>query len=192
MKEPLFPHTVLGWLQLTGGVIVAVSAGTGAYQYSVSRADYHVEQCVRFLERFDGDRLAASQRRVDELVAIADDAAERGLAGMPTESPGVAPTGKQRALLHDRLFVEAIMASKPGNGVDVPAPIQDITSFFNGLEVCVEQKLCDRRTAHAFLDGYAASFWQAYGPLVRYARDTNHPHFASGMERFVLATGSSS
>lgn len=176
-------RTSLGEIaEVVSAIILALSAIAAVYQYWIARADRHVEQTFSFIERFDGDRLSAAQRAVDDLAGNAGQTIAARVAAY--EAAGVAQADVD--VLSDRLFVEAVLA-QAGDEVagDVPPQVLEITSFFNGLQICVEEGLCDRSTAHAFLDTYAASFWQTFGPVIRHVRAKDRPHFADGMERFL-------
>lgn len=178
-------RTSLGEIaEVVSAMVLAASAIAAVYQYWIARADRHVEQTFAFIERFDSDRLAAAQRAVDDLAGKAGQVTAGRIAAY--EATGM----EQRdvTVISDRLFVEAVLAQADENATgDVPAALLEITSFFNGLQICIEEGLCDRSTAHAFLDIYAASFWQTYDPVIRHVRDMDRPHFAKGLERFLKA-----
>lgn len=168
--------------EVVSAMILALSAIAAVYQYWIARADRHVEQTFAFIERFDSDRLAAAQRTIDDLAgnagqAIAAQVATYEQAGMAQDEVDT---------ISDRLFVEAVL-SRAGEKAagDVPPALLEVTSFFNGLQICIEEGLCDRSTAHAFLDTYAASFWHTYNPVIRHVRGQDRPKFADGMERFL-------
>lgn len=167
--------------EVLSAVVLALSAIAAVYQYWIARADRHVEQTFAFIERFDGDRLAQAQRQVDDI---------SGKAGVGVEDKIVAYQGAElppTALdeVRDRLFVEAVMAQTGGDSEDIPDALLEITSFFNGLQICIEEGLCDRSTAHAFLDTYARSFWFTFDPVILHVRARDRPRFAEGMERFL-------
>lgn len=178
-------RTSLGEIaEVVSAMVLAASAIAAVYQYWIARADRHVEQTFAFIERFDGDRLAAAQRAVNDLAGKAGQVTAGRIAAY--EATGM----EQRdvTVISDRLFVEAVLAQADEKATgDVPAALLEITSFFNGLQICIEEGLCDRSTAHAFLDIYAASFWQTYDPVIRHVRDMDRPHFAKGLERFLKA-----
>lgn len=168
--------------EVVSAMVLAASAIAAVYQYWIARADRHVEQTFAFIERFDGDRLAAAQRMVDDLA---------GNAGQSTaiKMASYEDTGMEQSELEpieDRIFVEAVLSQAGEKAAgDVPPALLEVTSFFNGLQICIEEGLCDRSTAHAFLDTYAASFWQTYEPIIEHVRGKDRPHFAEGIERFL-------
>lgn len=182
--EHFWPSTFRDWVEIVGAAGLVGSAIFSAYQYYNSRADRHVEQTLKLLERFESDRFEAAQRTIDQLAINAGQGAQRAVAESATTDTSVA----ERESMRDRVFVEAVMASNSAKNGDVPGPVIEITSFFNGLEVCIEQDLCDGKVAHASLDAYAASFWKTYRPVILYARGTQRPQFAADMERFVQKT----
>ncbi len=170
--------------EVISAIVLALSAIAAVYQYWIARADRHVEQTFKFIERFDGDRLAAAQRAVDDLAgnagkSIAENTSAYQAAGLPQS---------EISELTDRLFVEAVLAQAEQKATgDVPSSMLEVTSFFNGIQICIDEGLCDKSTAHAFLDTYAASFWQTFVPVIRHVRKTDRPHFAEGLERFLEA-----
>lgn len=168
--------------EVLGVAILALSAIAAVYQYWVARGDRHVEQTFAFVERFESDRLASAQRSVDDLAGRAAKAIENQVGTF--EQAGV--SGEELRLVSDRLFVEAVLAQADVKATgDVPSPILEITSFFNGLQICIEEQLCDRATAHAFLDTYASSFWQTFEPVILHVRAQDRPKLAEGLERFL-------
>lgn len=168
--------------EVVSAMILALSAIAAVYQYWIARADRHVEQTFAFIERFDNDRLAAAQRSVDDLAGNAGQSIAAQLAAY--EAAGM--DRREVDAFADRLFVEAVLAQagKKAAG-DVPPALLEITSFFNGLQICIEEGLCDKSTAHAFLDTYAVSFWQTFEPVILHVRGKDRPRFADGMERFL-------
>lgn len=168
--------------EVIGVAILALSAIAAVYQYWVARGDRHVEQTFAFIERFEEDRLVTAQRSVDEL---AGRAAQTVASQMVVyEKSGLSQT--ELRTISDRLFVEAILAQADAKSAgDIPASILEITSFFNGMQICIEESLCDRSTAHAFLDTYAASFWQTFEPVIVHMRTQDRPRLAEGLERFL-------
>jgi len=181
IAKGFWPSTFRDWVEILGAVGLVGSAVFSAYQYYNSRADRHVEQTLKLLERFGDERLETAQRTVDQLAIDAGQSADHAVSESATADTNAA----EREGMRDRMFVEAVMASNRARNGDVPSAILDITSFFNGLEVCIEQQLCDGNVAHASLDTYARSFWKAYRPVIRYARGAQRPQFAAEMERFV-------
>ena len=170
--------------EVIGVAILALSAIAAVYQYWVARGDKHVEQTFAFVERFEDDRLVAAQRAVDDLAGRAGKTVEQQIAAY--EQSGASPA--ELRTISDRLFVEAVLAQADARVVgDVPTPVLEITSFFNGLQICIEEELCDRSTAHAFLDTYAASFWLTFEPVILHMRGKDRPKLAEGLERFLDA-----
>lgn len=174
-----WPRALIDAAKVLGAMGLSVSALFAAWQYGVSRHDLHVAQTFALVDKFEGDRQTAAQ--VEAITRAADAAANARLG----REDKAAWTEAERALLRDRLFVEAVLASRPDHAGDVPDTILNVMSFFDEIQICVEQGLCDATTAHAFLDPYADSLWTAYAPVTRYMRAGRRPHFAEGLERFV-------
>jgi hypothetical protein len=176
--------TVVDVVEMIAALGVAVSAVVAVRQYWKSEGDKHVEQSFKFIERFEDDRLETAQRTIDQIAAKASETADQAV----DEKSVAKLSARERESMRDRVFVEAVIASNGTADVDVPTSAIEITSFFNGLQVCIERQLCDGSVAHAFLDSYAISFWKTYRPIIRYAREGNRPQFASGMERFIRSS----
>lgn len=160
-------------------VVVAISAFWVASQFYVSRRDYHVGQSLAYEQRFDGDHLALRQAELSQVAAqaIAQVSAQIGHRQFST-----AP---ERSGIHDGLLVRYVMQREGKVADDIPASLNEIVGFFDSLQVCVEQRLCDRTTAHAFFDGYANDLWKTFGPVIAYERRSQRPEFAKALQRYI-------
>lgn len=182
-ETPFWPRTFIHYVEILAAVSLAISAVVATGEYLSSRRDFHVEQTLNFLERFSSDRLVIAQRDVERIAQTAGAATEErladpALANLPPAELKVART---------RLFVQLVLSGDAPKLGKLPPSIVDITSFFNGLQACIENEVCDEATAHAFFDTYALSFWQVFGAVAAVERSTHRPKFAGGMERFVNA-----
>jgi len=137
------------------------------------------DQTLTFMERFDSDRLVSARREINALLDAADEFIDENI-----EANELTDSGEDTETVVDLLLVEFFFRSESG---DVSEPLVQVVSFFGQLQVCIETELCDRSTAHDFLDTYASTFWQRFEPVVERARTEGRPGFASEMERFVLA-----
>jgi hypothetical protein len=191
VKEPFYPQTLAAWLQSGSVVLTAITVAfaalgiaSAAWKYDRSRVDRRVDETFKFIDAFDGQHLSAAQRSIDRITMAALDKASAAAKG--ASHAGTAES--EIKAMEDRQFIEEIFDSDLQSPGDLPSPVLDITSFFGGIQSCVEQNLCDAATAHAFLDPYAQSLWKTYLPVVSYARQSNRAHFATGLERFVKAS----
>lgn len=149
------------------------------YQVKVEPEGKRTNQTLAFMERFRSDRLDSARGEIEALLAAADEFINENIGANE-----LTDLDKDEETVVDLLLVEFLFRSESG---DVSEPVVQVVSFFGELQVCIEAELCDRSSAHEFLDTYASTFWRRFEPVVKHARTEGRPDFASKMERFVLA-----
>lgn len=93
-----------------------------------------------------------------------------------TISPAAAKTIKRR------LAMFLVTDSDGGKGLENELDI--IVRFFNGVQICLENGLCDRKVANAFLGSYAQSIWANFGPYIE-SRRSIIDGYGAGLELFL-------
>lgn len=149
------------------------------FQVVVGPKGERAAQTLTFVERFDSDRLVSARRQINALLNSADEFIDDHI-----EAYELIDLGEDSETVVDLLLVEFFSRSESG---DVSDSLLQVVSFFGELQVCIEAELCDRSSAHEFLDAYASTFWRRLEPVVEHTRSEGRPAFASKMERFVLA-----
>lgn len=178
-------ETVRVWAPAIASIFAAGSAVFATYQYYVSRGDLHVARTLDFVQRFDSGRFSKAQDEATIAIAAAQETTRARLKE-PTLA-GLSPA--ERAALADKLFVAALYGDGIRSPPSLPLVIADLTGFFNGLQTCIAEGMCDEKTAHGFFDRYALSLWCDIYPAVTYERDHGREGFALGLQQFVRSSG---
>lgn len=171
------PQTLNDWMQVAANAVIALSAAFAAYQYYQTRADARVDRTLQIVQRFEAADYAPTRNAITEIAAKSRDAlqaafADHHLAGL---------SSSERRDLRTRLVLSVIY----GNRNDPPGALIEVVGFFGTLQSCIEQRVCDAETAHAFFGTYADSFWRDFHEVADYERAHSRATFAAGLERFV-------
>jgi len=173
------PRSVADYAQMIANLTVAISAVIAVGQYVESRRDARIARTLEMLERFEGETYAAPRQFAT--VALEDIRGQLHASLSPSELAAL-PAG-QEAELASRLA--RIRVYGPAERGALPPELAQITGFFNTLQTCIEQRVCDGKTAHGLFDVYASSFWENYGAVIDHERRRARPSFAQGLETFV-------
>jgi hypothetical protein len=167
------------WPQSLGAlfdIAVKVAALFGAaYTYAEYNAHQRSEVVARTLayeSRFESAEFKASQDRIRAALveALQNDPRRRDRAGSSSAS------------LADPAWFAAYQSFR---GKGVMSDLANITGFLNGLEVCIEAKLCDESISVKLFGPYAASLWTNFKPVIDDQRRRETPGFARETEAFV-------
>lgn len=86
------------------------------------------------------------------------------------------------AEVHARIVRTLVSSARGGQGLG--AELDRLLDLFDQVQVCVENRLCDRATAQAFLGGYGRTLWTNFRPHIADQR-AFLPGYGAGLERFV-------
>lgn len=146
------------------------------YRSSIDRA--RVERANTYIDRFEtgdiGVAVRAISREVRDVALRPDFAILRSYVA---SNPGTANAGREQ--------ITRLLAFDSRGGKGLSDEIDQVVSYFNSLQACVEQDLCDRKIAHGFFDDYAKNFWANFEPYVLERRQQVDPNFGILCERFV-------
>jgi hypothetical protein len=185
-QQRFLPQSLQDWLQLIVTVLVIGGAPWAGFQFWTQQQETRVARTLDLVRRLDEPPLRQAQIDVAEISAVAAHEI-RAL----DDAPGIAaaPAADQKAL-RERIIIKNAQALAANGASDLKASIVDVAEFFDGVQICIERKACDGPTAHAFLDGYADTFWRNFEPVVHDEARDRRPRFAAGLVRFAQAARS--
>jgi hypothetical protein len=160
----------LSKVALVSGIIFSI------YQYSVYKHDDRVRYTFQFLERFDSDRMLTARSAVEAAVRSQEVAIE--------DVNRARVSKKAEAALRKRISAFLVVDSNGGKGV--ARELELIIDYFDGVRICLDERLCDATTARAFLASHAGMIWTNFSPYIR-ERRTLTPSFGRGLETLVMA-----
>ncbi|CAN0553323.1 unnamed protein product, partial [Ectocarpus sp. 12 AP-2014] len=164
-----------------GLLILGLTAVFGLYQYTQGREDRVVDRTFKYLEQFEGERLTSAQREIDSILRSA-----RGRAIQEAEDQRIEYVNAQEKRdIEERLYITEVLSPVDGSSTDIPNSLLNLTSYFNGVQSCIELEQCSKATAEAFLKPYADSLWSEVQPIAEFVRLSGRPKFASGLQSFV-------
>lgn len=172
-------------VETLSAVALAVAAGIATASYVTSIKDRRVDKALEFLDRFYGPTMSDAQIDIERVVSGA-----YGFVEAMEKDYKKADRTELSTEMRDRLFAEGVARQTGPRDDLLPSSILKITSFFGGLQVCIELETCDRRITHELFDDYATSFWEVFRPAIILARESGRPGFSKKMQRFVEASRS--
>jgi hypothetical protein len=164
-KLNAFVDGLLDKLTKAGILIAGVFA---LYQFMDAKQDAKVQRTSVYITRYEDGTPAAAIRRINAalrpyLGQFAKLTGEGGLSA-ETRNEMVLSLFEQHATLAE----------------DVDA----IVDFYEGLDTCVRQSLCDQATAVRYFGPEARQFYSNFEPYFR-ERNVSEPAFASSVARFA-------
>lgn len=163
------PHKDRG-LFLTLDVLAKLGVLAGglfaAWQFWEAKADQRVARTTAYIERYEEGRVGEARRRIN---------AE--LRNYLTQFQEISAAGISSA---DR--DEMLLSLAEANGGALGADFDVVADFFQGVEICTREGLCNSAVAERyFAASDAPDLWLNFEPYVRLRRE-NNPRFAEGME----------
>lgn len=136
------------------------------WQYWEAKVDRRIERTTHYLERYEDGSVAQARERI-----------ESGLRPYLQQfdelsTGGLSQRDRERVVL-------AIVDESP----EIPAAIDDVADFFNGLETCVSSRLCDRNTAERYFRDTDIGIWENFEPYIALRR-RNNPEYGKALEHY--------
>lgn len=168
---PVFAYNaldVLSKLALVSGITFSV------FQFLVYQQAERVKYTFTYVERYDGEPLLTARRRISDAIRDHEDKiAQLNTARMSPEAASRVKIRLASFLVND---------ANAGNGI--AREIDQVVGFFNGLEVCIGEQLCDAKVADAFLATQAQTLWINFGPYIE-GRRKLVANYGLGLEQFA-------
>lgn len=149
---------------------LGVIAGSifAAWQYWEAKELRRIERTTHYLERYESGRIAEARERIEGGLRPHLGSFEEVSAG------GLSPQARESVVL-------AVLEETPA----IPAAIDNVADYFNGLETCVRAKLCDRATAERYFRETDIGIWQNFDPYIAQRR-RNNPDYGGALEHYSL------
>lgn len=158
----------LSKVALVSGILFSI------YQFNAYKQDERVRYTFQFIERFDSDRFLTTRTMIESALRSQEAAiAEINRARVSPEA--------ERAL---RTRVALFLVNDSNRGQGIVREVELLVDFFDGLEICLDERLCDRGTASAFLESHAKMLWTNFAPYIE-GRRALIPSYGRGLEAFV-------
>ncbi len=165
-----------------GSIIVAVVSNIGLmtgivfsiYQFLAYQQADRVKYTFQYVEKYDDERFLDARRAVSEVLR----SYEKKIASFNT----VRMNADAEEKLRGRFAMFLVNDSNDKKGIAHELDL--LVSFFSGVQICIEKKLCDKPVANAFLKSHADSLWTNFGPYIKGRRDTVD-NYGLGLELFL-------
>lgn len=144
------------------------------YQFNAYKQDERVRYTFQFIERFDSDRFLTTRTTIE--------------AALRSQEAAIAEINRARVsqdaevALRRRVALFLINDSNRGQGL--VREVELMVDFFDALEICLKERLCDRDTANAFLESHATMLWTNFAPYIEGRRELI-PSYGRGLQAFV-------
>lgn len=155
----------VGIVGLLGAIVAAV---WGYFEYLDRKAEGRVAETLKFIDRFDRSPVWDARRRIFTVWHRATGDVIRILTKEYTEPKW-------------RKFVNELVENN-----EIEIDVQTLIDFYESLNICIDEGICDGETAFAFFGEKASLFRnQHFVYLERLRIKLNDPELASKLEAFV-------
>ncbi len=148
------------------GVAGAIVAGFFAgYQYLEAKEAEQIKETISFVNRLDAPMLHDRLARISKTWIIKEPEIDSHVKNTEDWNSFVIKVVSDNQLEND---------------------VISIIDYYKGLQICVREEICDRKTALAFLKSDARAFYHLHYPFISQLRKSrNDPSFAIELETFV-------
>lgn len=170
-----FPNSFLDRLECLAHVAVLAGAVFVVYQFLQAQQSARVERAIAYVERFQNveSGIGAAQRAIDRMVWNNSDSINR-LRQAAKE--GARPTDTHRRLMRQ------LIKDYSTEELSIPQQINEIVSFMDEINICVNQDICDNNTIMEYFSEYASRFLRNFRPYLAEI-DTEVGGYTEGIER---------
>lgn len=158
------------WAELFYKIGLAGAGAFALYQFVDFKTERRIERTTEYIREFERGEIADARSEINsELRPYTMQFIELDRNG------GVSP--------EDKTALVAALIEESGEGV--AQSFDRVVDFYEGLELCVAERLCEAKTAKGyFSEGRAQEFWENYAPYIALRRE-NNPQFAAALEWFA-------
>lgn len=168
------PQTAVSWLELILKVILITASLSAVYQYFDVKQENRVKKAMEFVNNFNNGQLQNAQLKLSEYWSDYEDGFEQLQGSIENE--------KERALI-----IETIVLPVVSKNYEHRANVDLLVNFFENLQTCIENRICDKDVSQSFFGKYAFSFFDLYQPLINKKRKLI-PDYACQLQAFVQQT----
>jgi len=147
---------------VTGAIVAGFFAG---YQYLEAKKAEQIKETISFVNRLDAPVLHDSLARLSKTWIIKEPEIDSHVNNKEDWNSFVIKVVSDHKLEND---------------------VISIIDYYKGLQLCVREEICDRKTAIVFLKSDARTFYRLHYPFISQLRTSrNDPSFAVELESFV-------
>lgn len=151
--------TVFG---VTGAIIAGVFAG---YQYLEAKKAEQIKETIAYVNRLDSPVLHERLAHIGRVWIIKEPEIDEHV---------------KNAVDWEKFVMKVV------NDNQLADDVISIIDYYKGLQICVTEKICDKKTAVAFFKSDARTFYRLHYPFISHLRKSrNDPSFAAELEMFV-------
>lgn len=162
----------LGWIDAISKIGIVAGGLFAGWQYWEAKTDKRTERTTAYIERYEDGRVGDARREINgklrPYIAQFRQVAVSGISPQDRDA--------------------MVLALTEENGGDIANRLDTVADFFQGLETCTSEGLCDRRVAEAyFRSSDAGDLWTNFEPYFR-ERRANNPSYGDAFEHFAQST----
>lgn len=166
-----WPKSILDWVELTFKVIAISGSLLAVYQYFDVKQENRVKQTMEQLRVFNDERLQDARIKL----RTTWDNYETEIKFINKQRVA---TDQDKTKIHTTLVLPVIKQYKLTRDIDL------LVDFFENLQVCTQNRICDRQVAQDLFCSYADSFYNFHRPWIEAERKVI-PGYAKRLQEFV-------
>lgn len=169
-----WPQTAISWLELILKVILITASLSAVYQYFDVKQENRVKKTMEFLDHFSSGQLQDAQMKLSASWSDYHDDIKQ-LNQIPVKSE------KDKALIIENMVLQVVLHREQSKDIDL------LVIFFENLQICIDNRICDQRVSQSFFGEYASGFFSLYQPWIKERRKLI-PNYACQLQAFVQQT----
>lgn len=148
-----------------------------AFEYVDNQHSQRVQNTLEFVARYDSSALAEVRGRIASAVKSRENAL--GEIRKIYERGDISLEQSNELLLEE---IKQMNFDQQSSRLE--EDVVRLSEFYSGLQVCIENKICDRKTARDFFSANSSSFWWVFRPYFESERQARGKTFGMGLENF--------
>ena len=172
-QTTFWPQTAFNWVELTLKAVLVFASIGAVYQYFDIKQENRVKQTMEQLKSFNSAKVQAAQLKLSRTW----EAYQKSFEVLNLQTVA---SEKDKARIHTKIVLPVIRQKKLQQDIGL------LVDFFENLQVCVQQRICDKQVSRDFFEGYANYFYHLHLPWIETQR-TVIPDYACQLQAFVLS-----
>lgn len=157
-------------------LVIIGAALFSIHQYMSHTHSERVKRTIDYIDRFEVGEISRSYTNIVSVLNLSSDfvarSIERDLAADAQEE------------IFSQVVLAVVLDFKHDKGKGIAIDLDSVIGFIGGLQICVDQSLCDERLSRAFFGATAQRLYENFRPYILWRRQTD-PNYGTQFEKFA-------
>lgn len=159
-------------------IVAILGAVWVGIEYFSNQKSQKIQNTLEFVSRFDESEFSHSRQMIFHAI-------ESRIEAIKELNQDFAKGEITKEQYDELVRYETKLIVENGKSGNISNDLLRVSDFYTGLNICVENKVCDKSTADKFFRPFASSFWDWFRDYFVSGRAENGKDFGSGIEGFL-------